>query len=307
MATCRRLSPSIGIVRSTFQLRASIERDVLRPGVADQEPRAVGRERDPPRLAADGQPAGDLAGRSGRRGRPRCSRRRPHRPSCRRPTIATPRGSGPTSTRPATRDLVVLDLEHRQVVAIPVRDDAAAAVARERHARRLVAGLDLVRARGRTWCRPARPCRPSGWRSASRSPSAERARAIGERCGSSIPAPASEPTGLCRRRWQLATEAKTRCSRRNATPVRDKAARAESTRFFMKLAPAFRSVRAARRVRGGGAGLSSHRRLHPVDDIDSKQVEPEFKVRAVRSQSASRLSRRSADSALAPGTPRRTC
>ena len=60
MATCRRLSPSIGIVRSTPIERGRDHRDVLRPGVADQEPRAVGRERDAPRLAADGQPAGDL-------------------------------------------------------------------------------------------------------------------------------------------------------------------------------------------------------------------------------------------------------
>ena len=73
MATWRRLSPSIGMVFGRpSSLAASMSETSLRPRVADEQLRPVGRKRDAARLAADSQPAGDLAWHSGRRGPPRC-------------------------------------------------------------------------------------------------------------------------------------------------------------------------------------------------------------------------------------------
>ena len=90
---------------------------------------------------------------------------------------------GPDLDAADDRELVVLDVEHRQVVAIPVGDDTAAAVSRERDAGGLVAGLELVEhpaVFGST--SETRAGRLVG-RRAGASPSAETASAIGERCG----------------------------------------------------------------------------------------------------------------------------
>ena len=114
-----------------------------RSGVADHEQRPVGRERHAPRLAADGQPAGHLPGiqvdaddlvrhAHGHVSRRAIGRDR-HAP--RLGTDLDPAGHG---------DPVVLQVEHRQVVAVPVGDRPAPAVARQGHARRLLTGLDLV-------------------------------------------------------------------------------------------------------------------------------------------------------------------
>ena len=75
--------------------------DALRPRVADEESRLVGRQGDPARLSADGQPAGDL---SAFRSTRTTSLLTPTATKAVEPSavIATPRGSGPTSMRPAT-------------------------------------------------------------------------------------------------------------------------------------------------------------------------------------------------------------
>ena len=174
------------------------DRDVLRPRVADQQPRPVGRERDPARLAADRQPAGhlprvqvdadDLVAHADRHvGRRAVGRDRD-----------APR-LGPDLDPAGHRELVVLDLEDAEVVAVPVRDDAAPAVPREGHARRLVAGLDLVEHPCPTSVSTSETV-PAVWLAvSSRVPSAESASAIGERCGSSPSRPACWTSAPIRR------------------------------------------------------------------------------------------------------------
>ena len=70
-------------------------------------------------------------------------------------------------------------------------------------------------------CRPARRSRPSGWRSSSRVPSAESARAIGERCGSALVGPVGRRgrDGSARRAWSRRSEgSRWRAGRRPGSP-----------------------------------------------------------------------------------------
>ena len=143
---------------------------------------------------------------------------------------------------------------------------------------------------------------PEVWLAVSRrSPAVETARAIGERCGSSVPARA--PGG---RLELLSSPLAVGQGPIAAMPIeRDagqgrKLARAESTLFVMKIAPAsFDRSGAASRPPEAVGWLDRTRRRHIRSTISiPRRPSPNFKVLAVRSQSASRLSRRSGDSAF---------